>query len=439
MLTFSKRNFCLLKNKLAKVLPAKIEEFQSVRKNYGDKVVENVTVSQVLGGMRGIHALHYETSKLDNSEGIKYRSKNLYELIVTLKNHNTHEPSPEGLLWYLLTGEEPSQKEIDYVEESLRRRYGIPDWIEEIIRKLPKDIHPMTQFILGINLLQSKSLFAKKYSEGMKKNEYWEYTYEDSLNLIANLPRLTALIYNNQVHGRDTPQPKSNYNQGQNLAYMLGRDNKECGNLFNHYIFLHADHEGGNVSAHTGTLVGSALADPYLSYGAAMAGLAGPLHGLANQETLKWLLGLQAEVGDNPSDEQVATYAKDWLGSGKVIPGYGHAVLRKPDPRYLIQIDFAEKNFPEDKLIKLVNQCFRIIPPILEATGKVKNPWPNVDCCSGAVLSHYGFNEYDFYTVYFGISRAYGVLPNLVLSRAMGCPIERPNSVSLEWIKKNVI
>ena len=48
-------------------------------------------------------------------------------------------------------------------------------------------------------------------------------------------------------------------------------------------MFCSSDHEGGNVSAHTCHLVGSALSDPYLSYGAGMNGLAGPLHGLANQ------------------------------------------------------------------------------------------------------------------------------------------------------------
>ena len=54
--------------------------------------------------------------------------------------------------------------------------------------------------------------------------------------------------------------------------------------------------QGGNVSAHTVHLVGSALSDPYLSFAAGMNGLAGPLHGLANQEVLRWLMDVKAEV-----------------------------------------------------------------------------------------------------------------------------------------------
>jgi citrate synthase len=257
------------------------------------------------------------------------------------------------------------------------------------------------------------------------------------MNLIAKLPKLAALIYNNVFHnGRKTPELRKDYHLAQNFAYMLGHDNKAFHNIVSHYLVLHSDHEGGNVSAHATHLVGSALSDPYYSYSAGLNGLAGPLHGLANQEVLRWLLDCQQALGENPSDQALEKYVKDTLASGKVIPGYGHAVLREVDPRYTIQLHIGDKYLPDFPLFKLVKQCLRVIPKVLTETGKVKNPWPNVDCSSGVLLYYHGLKEFDFYTVMFGVSRAMGTLSMLTWARAYGLPIERPGSVNLEWIRQ---
>ncbi|XP_009975609.1 PREDICTED: citrate synthase, mitochondrial, partial [Tauraco erythrolophus] len=143
------------------------------------------------------------------------------------------------------------------------------------------------------------------------------------------------------------------------------------------------DHEGGNVSAHTSHLVGSALSDPYLAFAAAMNGLAGPLHGLANQEVLLWLTNLQKELGQEVSDEKLRDFIWNTLNSG------------------------------------------RIVPNVLLEQGKAKNPWPNVDAHSGVLLQYYGMKEMNYYTVLFGVSRALGVLSQLIWSRALGFPLER--------------
>jgi citrate synthase len=165
------------------------------------------------------------------------------------------------------------------------------------------------------------------------------------------------------------------------------------------------------VSAHACHLVGSALADPYLSFAASMNGLAGPLHGLANQECLRYLLDFQEKFGDKWHDNDIREFANITLKAGKVIPGYGHAVLRQTDPRFLVELEFAGKYIPDsDNLVKLVKAHYRVIPEILLATGKVKNPFPNVDCGSGALLMHFGLNHFDYYTVLFGVSRAFGVM-----------------------------
>jgi citrate synthase len=217
---------------------------------------------------------------------------------------------------------------------------------------------------------------------------------------------------------------------------MLGFDTPEFKELMRIYLSIHTDHEGGNVSAHTTHLVGSALADPFLSYAAGINGLAGPLHGLAAQECLRWLLDVQADLGEKPTDDQLKQYVIETMRKGKVVPGYGHAVLRHTDPRYLAEKDFAERHIKGNPLIDLVRACYRVIPPVLTATGKIKNPWPNVDAHSGVLLYHYGMKEFDYYTVVFAVSRAIGCVSNLVWSRILGLPIERPNSVTVKYIKE---
>ena len=76
--------------------------------------------------------------------------------------------------------------------------------------------------------------------------------------------------------------------------------------------------------------------------------------------------------------------------------------------RYTCQREFALKHLPDDPLFKLVGQLYNLVPPILLETGKVKNPWPNVDAHSGVLLQYYGMKEMNYYTVLFGISRALG-------------------------------
>jgi len=259
------------------------------------------------------------------------------------------------------------------------------------------------------------------------------------MDLIAKLPVVGATIYNNLFRDGATPCPIDlEKDWSHNFTEMINYKDPEFIELMRLYLTIHSDHEGGNVSAHATHLVGSALSDPYLSFAAGMCGLAGPLHGLANQEVLVFLSKVVNEIGMDASDEQVKEFCQNLLKSGQVVPGYGHAVLRKTDPRYTCQREFALKHLPNDKLFKLVSQLYTIVPPILQGTGKVKNPWPNVDAHSGVLLQYYGMKEMNYYTVLFGISRALGVCSSLVWSRALGFALERPKSMSTEGLKKLV-
>jgi citrate synthase len=145
------------------------------------------------------------------------------------------------------------------------------------------------------------------------------------------------------------------------------------------------------VSAHTYHLVGSALSDPYLSYSAAMCGLAGPLHGLANHESLKWLKDLKDfHKGKSPYVHLIEEFVDKTLEEGRVIPGYGHSVMKQADPRLVHLLKFANKHIKNDYLVDLAIKCFDNVPAFLEQKGKIKNPYPNVDAFSGVLLHHYG-------------------------------------------------
>ncbi len=292
----------------------------------------------------------------------------------------------------------------------------------------------MIQFNTAILAMSTESQFRKAHLVGMDKKDYWDPTYEGVMDLISRLPRIVAYIYRRVFHGGKHIEPDPSLDWAANLSHMMGYDSEEVKRLMRLYMLIHSDHEGGNVSAHATHLVGSALSNPYYSFSAGMNGLAGPLHGMANQDVMHWLNKMKREIGnEDPNEEQIRKYAEETLAKGQVIPGYGHAVLRKTDPRFQVQLDFANKYIPEAPYIKLVNRIYNVVPDVLSATGKVKNPWPNVDAISGSLLTSYGIKEYPIYTVLFGVSRALGVLTQLIWDRLYGLPIERPKSQNLQW------
>ena len=422
---------------------ALVAEIKELLKEHGNKKIGEVQLSQIYQGMRGMTGLVAETSLLDAQEGIRFRGYSIPELQEKLpKADGGTEPLPEGLFYLMLVGELPTDEQAQHVTSVWQRRSHVPNYVFDTIEALPVHTHPMTQFVVGIMALQIESQFAKRYAAGMAKKDYWDAVFDDSMDLIARLPRVAAYIYRRKYKNGVHIQPNGLLDWAGNFAHMMGFEDESFKELMRLYMTIHADHEGGNVSAHTTHLVGSALSDPYLSFAAGMNGLAGPLHGLANQEVLSWILELREELGGGlPTEKQIEDYIKKTLADGKVVPGYGHAVLRKTDPRFSAQQDFYNRYIKpqgKDDLCEIVQMVYKVAPPILEGTGKIKNPWPNVDAHSGVLLTHYGMVEHEFYTVLFGVSRALGVLASLIWDRALGHPIERPGSITTDGIKKRI-
>lgn len=429
-----------LKDVLREKIVERAEETGAYLKEHGDKVLSEVTVNQAYRGMRGVKCMVWEGSLLDPEEGIRFRGYTIPEIHEKLpKAKGGTEPLPEGIFYLLLTGDIPTEDDVKEIQEEFNKRIDIPDYVWKTLSSMPKDTHPMTLFSLGILSLQNESKFTEAYQRGVPKSQYWEFMFEDVFDLLAKLPRIAAFVYRYLYKDGKPIDPDPNLDWAANFAHMLGYDNLEVYELLRLYLVLHSDHEGGNVSAHTGHLVSSALSDAYYSISSAMNGLAGPLHGLANQEVLRWILKLKESYGTKmPTEDDLEKYCWDTLNSGQVIPGYGHAVLRKTDPRYAAFREFALKYMPDDEIFQIVSMLYEVVPPVLMKHGKAKNPWPNVDAHSGCLLRHYGIVEFDYYTVFFGVSRSIGILTQLIWDRALGLPIERPKSVTLEWLKENI-
>jgi citrate synthase len=427
----------VIKDKFKAKADTAAAEIKEMLKEHGNKVIGEVTLSQIYQGMRGITGLVTETSLLDSQEGIRFRGFTIPELQQKLaKAPKGSEPLPEGLFYLMLVGDLPTEEDVQHMTSVWQRRSHVPNHVFASIEALPIGTHPMTQFVVAIMALQTESQFSKRYAAGMNKKDYWDATFDDAMDLIARLPRIAAYIYRRKYKGGDHIQPNGLLDWAGNFAHMMGYEDESFKELMRLYMTIHADHEGGNVSAHTTHLVGSALSDPYLSFAAGMNGLAGPLHGLANQEVIKWIYDMREELGTElPSKIQIEEYVKKTLTEGKVVPGYGHAVLRKTDPRFTAQMEFGKKHMPDDALVQTVWNIYDTVPPVLQSLGKIKNPWPNVDAHSGALLVHYGMVEYEFYTVLFGVSRALGVLASLIWDRALGFPLERPKSVTNDLVK----
>ena len=420
----------ILLEKLEQKIPNWREDVRTLISDSGSSVISEVSLKQAYGGMRGVKGLVCDTSSVSEDTGLIIRGIPLLDIIEIL---------PEEVLYLLLTGDLPDKDALSELQSNLQEHAVVPDYIWTILRNMPNDSHPMAMFNTAVLAMEKESVFRSYYDKGMNKNDFWKPTLEDGIRLIAKLPALGAGVYRIRFEKGNLINPDQSLDWGANYAHMLGLDNSDNNlkKLMRLYLMLHCDHEGGNASAFTSLTIGSTLSDLYYAVSGGLNALAGPLHGLANQECLKFVLDIRDEFGGAPSKEEIEELCWDRLKNGRVIPGYGHAVLRCPDPRFTAFMNFGKEHIKNDDVFSIVENLFEVVPKVLLKHGKAKNPWPNVDAASGALLYHYGITEFSYYTVLFSISRAMGIISQIVINRALGIPIMRPKSVTTDWLKEN--
>jgi citrate synthase len=429
-----------LKTVLSQKIDAHRPRTTKLVKECGDVKLGDVTIAQTIGGARGIKSLVTDISYLDPFEGIRFRGMTIPETFAALpKVPGSDQPYVEGFWYLLLTGDVPTMEQTLEVVADWKARSVVPQYVYDVLNAMPSDSHPMTMFSSAVLAMQNDSVFASNYAAGkFNKMTCWEDMYEDSNNLMAKLGPIGAFIYRKKYKNDEQIAADPNLDMGGNFAHMMGID-APYDDVARMYFILHSDHESGNVSAHATHLVASALSDAYYAYSAGLNGLAGPLHGLANEEVLRWTQAFMEKLGGEvPTEEGLKKALWDTLNSGQVIPGYGHAVLRKTDPRYTSQREFCMKTegLKDYPLFQLIRMIFEVAPGVLTEHGKAKNPWPNVDAQSGVIQWYYGVEQYEFYTVLFGIGRALGCLANITWDRALGYAIERPKSVTTAMLEE---
>ncbi len=416
-----------LKEKLGEQIPKLREDRTKLVKTHGDTEISKVSIAQAIGGMRGVKAMVCDTSVVEPDKGLIIRGIPILKLTDKL---------PEEIFWLLVTGELPSADELTTFQSELKAHGEVPNYVWKVLKAMPKTSHPMAMLDTAILAMENESAFRERYAKGMTKTEYWEPTLEDAMRVMGTIHTIAAGVYRIRYKKGDLIEPTKKNDWAADYAKMLGLPPKKgvTADMMRLYLVLHCDHEGGNVSANTCHTVGSALSDAFYAVSAGLNGLAGPLHGLANQECLNWVLQTMEKFGGAPTEDEIRDYAWETLNGGKVIPGYGHAVLRVTDPRYTAFLEFGKKHLQKDPVYQTVARVYKVVPEVLKEHGKAANPWPNVDAGSGAILYNFGLKEFEYYTVLFSVSRSMGMLSQLVINRALGTPITRPKSVSTKWL-----
>ena len=420
----------MLQETLSKKIPTWQEDLKKILDENGTKVISEVTIAQAAKGMRGVKSMICDTSAVSADEGLIIRGYPILQI---------KDKLPEEVFYLLLTGDLPDQLQLSDLQNQLRAHQNVPDYVWEVLDAMPENSHPMTMLSVAIQSMRVESLFVEKFNKGTPKNEYWKWILDDGIKLIGALPSIAAFIYRKITKNNDRIDPDVNLDWAGNYAYMLGiNESDDFKKLMRLYLMLHSDHEGGNVSAFSSLTVASSLSSPFLAIGAGLNGLAGPLHGLANQECLKFVLEIHDHFNGAPNNKDLENFCWDRLNNGRVIPGYGHAVLRCPDPRFTAFMKFGQEHIHDDDVFKIVKALFEVVPPVLKDHGKAKNPWPNVDAASGSLLYYYGLKEFNYYTVLFSLSRVMGMVSQIVINRALRMPITRPKSVTTDWLKNKI-
>jgi len=361
-------------------------------------------------GLRGVPVGYCPTSKVDPQLGLSYGGILVKDL--------AHK-DPEDVIYLLLNRKLPEGGDVETFKKDLASRSKLNPGVIEGLKALPKDGHPMKWFIAGLNLMGMHA-----------KNESYR---EECLNVMAQLPELVAAIFRIRAGWGEPIASKPELGYMENFVHMLSPPgaNENFTRLMRVFDILHFDHGGGNLSAFTGKTVASGHEDMYGSLIGAMCGLAGPLHGMANQECLRFLKKTLKEVGDPTNADAVNGYLQKLWDNKEKLFGFGHAVLRVEDPRATVQYELGDEICPDNDLF-LTSKAMRVQGSnFLKQHPKVQNPYPNVDAVSGSLLTACGLTDETYYTVLFGMSRCVGIGIQIVYEReeargGKGTPIIRP-------------
>ncbi len=417
----------LLKQRLMEQIPHWRRQVQAILEEQAGWAVDEVQVQHLYRGLRGLRAILCDTSSVDPRRGLLIRNIPVLDLV---------NRSAEEVFFLLTTGEFPSADQLQDLHTQLKTRYSVPDWIWDMIRGFPKGMHPLAMLSAAVLSLQGSSQFYYQHEVAVKTGRLWELCVEDALTLLAWMPVLAAGIYRIHFLGEAPMAPDPDLSLVENFARMLGLPGADetLPELLRIFYIVHADHDGGNVAQHCARLAASAHSDLFFAMVASMGGLAGHLHGQATQLSVQFAQKILQEFRGIPSDALLQEHVTELIKTGVRIPGYGHAVLRGPDPRFLALHQFGRNHFPDDPLFQVADRLSRVVPPLLKQLKNISNPYPNIDAISGITLYHYGMKRTEFYSVMFACAQAMGTFAQNIIYHALRLPIIRPSSLTTQEI-----
>lgn len=377
------------------------------------EVLFSITKDHLDTGLRGFPVGTCTTSHVDPYLGLFYSGYPIDQL--------AHK-EPEEVIYLLFNSELPTPEQLVEFKQTLVKHSKLHPEVIESLRCLPKEGHPMKWLMHGLNMMDMYS----------GKSNY----KEDAMNVVAQLPELVAAIYRIRSGWGEPIESKPELGYMENFVHMLQppTSNEHLLKLMKVFNVLHYDHSGGNLSTFVGKAIASGLENMYGSLMGAMAALAGPLHGMANQECLRFLKEALENVTDPSSEEQVHAYLEKLFAEGKKVYGFGHAVLRVEDPRATVQYALGEEICKDSPVFRMAVSMRTVGTEFLKQQPKVSNPYPNVDAVSGSLLTSTGLTDENYYTVLFGLSRCVGIAAQIVWERTQarngkGTPIVRPKYI----------
>jgi 2-methylcitrate synthase len=345
------------------------------------KDAATATASSGGAGLRDVVAGSSSIGDVNGEKGeLIYQGLNIHDLA----RHATFE-EVIFLIWH---GRLPKRAELEELKNALGQAYELPPEVLELMRQFPRDAEPMDVLRTSVSAL---GFYDKSAQETTR-----EASLRTATRLTAQLPTIVATIHRLR-QGQEPIRPRPELNIANNFLYMLKGElpAEHEAHVFDVCMVLHADHEL-NASTFTARVVAGTLADIYGAVTAAIAALAGPLHGGANTNVMKMLL----EIGEV---DRVEAYIQEALAAKRKIMGFGHAVYRTEDPRATHLRQFSKEMGERAGSTK----WYEMSRKVEEVIKREKGLFPNVDFFSASTYYMMGI-PLELYTPIFAVSRISG-------------------------------
>jgi citrate synthase len=301
------------------------------------------------------------------------------------------------VVWMVLFGDWPEKQQMSRLKTFLCRHTRLSHDEIELLRRVPRDLHPMLMLQGLVPLL----IIPDEQAMDMERNA------ERGLFLAAKMTALIAAHYRlSQSKVVLAPTPGRLFHENFLTMFHGRAPTAEQVRMLNAAQILQMEHSF-NCGTFAGRVCASTLAPIQSSISASIGTLFGKLHGGADQAALEMAM----EIG---SPDKAEAYVRDCLARKEKIMGMGHREYRTVDPRAKIlkpmAVELCQEGDSRNLLMTLVaveEACQRAF------AEQDKEIWANVEFYKGAVFHSLGIPTH-FFTSMFAMSRVYGYVAHFL-------------------------